>query len=160
VIPDLAGDTALNTFECQNNQLTGSVPVINGLDMAVFNVSHNRLTGSIPVFSSQFANLYQYDVSFNDLTGSIPTLTHASGLILFRANNNRLTGPVPTAPASLNSGPLAGLLGPSSLCPNLLSTNPSGNDAGWNTATGYTPWYASPYANNLCDDIFTAVFEN
>jgi len=65
--------------------------------------------------------------------------------------NNALTGPVPIPPAGLFAGF-------STLCPNPLDTTASANDAGWNTATGYAPWWATPYANNACDDIFTDRF--
>jgi hypothetical protein len=60
---------------------------------------------------------------------------------------------LPAAPPNLFPGY-------SALCPNPLDTTPSGNDVAWNQATGYTPWWATPYANALCDDIFTSRFEN
>ena len=47
----------------------------------------------------------------------------------------------------------------STLCPNALDATPGPNDAGWDTQTGYPPWWATPYANNLCDDVFTDAFE-
>ena len=66
---------------------------------------------------------------------------------------NRLTGPVPPVPSGL-------LPGYARLCPNTLDTTPSGNDAGWNLATGYSPWWAVPYANNNCDDLFSNGFND
>jgi hypothetical protein len=32
---------------------------------------------------------------------------------------------------------------------------PSKADDAWNVATGFSPWWATPFANNRCDDIFT-----
>jgi hypothetical protein len=66
--------------------------------------------------------------------------------------DNRLTGAVPAAPSSLWTNQ-------SSLCPNPLDLAPSGNDAGWNVATGHTPWWADPTDGVTCDDLFASGFD-
>jgi len=44
------------------------------------------------------------------------------------------------------------------LCPNPLDLIPGDNDAAWNLITGHTPWWATPYSTNLCDDLFSSGF--
>jgi Leucine-rich repeat (LRR) protein len=124
----LTGLTNLIQFQADTNQLTGPIPPLTGL---------TKLTG--------------FFAKNNQLTGTIPDLTGLTSLQLFVVGNNKLTGPVPASPAGL----LANL---SALCPNPLDTTPSANDVGWDAATGYTPWWAAPYANNQCDDLFTNRF--
>jgi len=68
---------------------------------------------------------------------------------MLNLGGNMLTGPVPAAPPSGNAV----------LCPNPLDTSPSQYDADWNARTGHTPWWATPYDTNVCDDLFTSRFE-
>jgi hypothetical protein len=46
------------------------------------------------------------------------------------------------------------------LCPNPFDTTPSNNDAAWNAAAGFTPWWQDPYPSNKCDDLFTDRFDD
>jgi hypothetical protein len=108
------------------------------------------LTGSIPDLS-QSTGLLWFLVQRNQLSGTIPSLPAA--LADFGVGHNQLTGSVPAATMTLASGIT------SSLCPNPLDLTPSVNDSGWNAATGHTPWWAVPYTNNACDDLFTGIFE-
>jgi len=120
-----------------------------GTSLIGYHAAHNRLTGVIP----DLGTVAVFDASDNQLTGAIPAAISASqDLIEFSVGGNLLTGAVPAASPNLAAGF-------SRLCPNPLDTTPSGNDAGWNVATGYTPWWATPFANARCDDLFNGDFE-
>lgn len=148
-IPDLSDHATLVNFVVTGNALTGSIPDLSGLDgLRYFYVNRNRLSGTIPTLAG-LTVLRQFFVSDNMLTGAIPALPSSVNQVDF--GNNRLSGAVPGAPTSLWSSQ-------SSLCPNPLDIAPSGNDAGWNVATGHTPWWADPVAGVVCDDIFRSGF--
>ncbi len=153
-LPLLAGLNSLQYFWVYTNNLTGPIPQLSGLVALLdFQVGNNNLTGSIPALTG-LVNLNYFDVRRNQLTGSIPDLTGLTGLQYFLVGENRLTGAVPAAPVALNGFKRA------TLCPNPLDTTPNLlNDGAWNTATGFTPWWADPYPNNNCDDTFTSTFE-
>jgi Leucine-rich repeat (LRR) protein len=150
LIPELQGHAALVNFVVTGNALSGPIPDLSGLDaLRYFYANRNRLTGSIPPLAGLGA-LRQFIVSENLLTGPIPALPSNVNQVDF--GNNRLTGPVPGAPAALWSSQ-------SNLCPNPLDLEPSGNDAGWNVATGHTPWWADPAAGVRCDDLLRSGFD-
>jgi len=149
-IPALRDHHALVNFVVLGNALTGSIPDLSGLDsLKYFYANRNQLSGSIPPLTA-LSTLRMFLVSENMLTGAIPELP--SGVLQVYFGNNRLSGPVPAAPASLWASQ-------SNLCPNPLDLAPSGNDAGWNAATGHTPWWADPSAGVTCDDLFGAGFD-
>ena len=149
-IPELAGHVALVNFIVAGNALGGTIPDLSGLDaLAYFFADHNRLEGPIPPIAGLFA-LRQFFVSDNRLTGPIPELP--SGLVRIDVGNNLLSGSVPPAPASLWANM-------SRLCANPLDLTPGANDAGWNAATGHTPWWADPATGATCDDLMGAGFE-
>ena len=149
-IPALTGHVALVSFVVTGNALTGSIPDLTGLSsLAYFFANRNRLEGSIPPLAALTA-LQQFFVSDNVLTGTIPELP--PGLLRIDVGNNRLSGAVPAAPPSLWANM-------SRLCPNPLNCARSDNDAGWNVATGHTPWWADPVMGAACDDLFGAGFE-
>lgn len=149
-IPELAGHFALVNFMVGGNALTGSIPDLSGLyALAYFFVDRNRLEGSIPPLASLTA-LRQIFVSENLLTGMIPELP--SGLLRIDVGNNRLSGALPATPPSLWPNL-------SRLCPNPFDLAPSGNDGGWNVATGHTPWWAATAAGATCDELLEAGFE-
>lgn len=151
-IPALSRLTELRTFGVNNNQLTGSIPALSGLtSLYEFYAGQNQLTGPIPLLTGLSSLTYFY-VDDNHLSGSIPSLAGLTSLGEFYVSNNQLTGMVPMPPSNLE-------VGSSALCPNLLDAIPSNNDAGWDAATGYTPWWAVPHASNQCDGIFTDGFD-
>lgn len=132
-IPPLTGLVGLIGFVVSNNQLTGSIPTLTGLTrLQDFIVSNNQLTGSIPALTG-LTQLQNFLVNDNQLTGSIPGLSGLTQLFVFNVANNHLTGDAPAVAPELFAGS-------SSLCPNLLNPRP---DAGWDIATGQTPWYAN-----------------
>jgi hypothetical protein len=151
-IPLINGLSNLSQFNLAQNQLTGTIPSISGLsNLGAFGVEHNQLTGTIPQDLSGLNDLVDFYVDDNKLTGSIPPLSGLPKLAYFFAGNNQLTGAIPAAPSALVSA---------GLCPNPLSTTPQpAIDPAWDTATGFTPWWATPSASNECDEIFLGVFE-
>src|SRR5262249_10616317 len=150
-IPELRDHHALVNFTVLGNALTGPIPDLSGLDaLKYFYVNRNNLSGSIPPLAA-LTSLRMFLVSENMLTGTIPELP--PGVLQVYFGNNRLSGPVPAAPSSLWANQ-------SQICPNPLDLSPSGNDAGWNAATGHTPWWADPTTGVTCDHLFAAGFES
>lgn len=152
-IPTLTGLTNLSTFSVSSNQLMGSIPCLSpaspcssGLtNLQAVDVHSNHLTGSLPDLTG-LSNVYLLNFDSNQLTGTIPTLTGLTSLQDFYVGNNQLTGVVPAAPSTLKAA---------SLCSNPLNTTPQPTiDPAWDTATGVTPWWATPFASNKCDDLF------
>lgn len=85
-------NTALATFYCHSNQLTGSIPDLSSnTSLTEFYCQNNRLTGSIPDLSSNTL-LMGFWCNINQLTGSIPDLSSNTEIIDFRCNSNQLTG--------------------------------------------------------------------
>lgn len=152
-IPPLAGLAQLQLFFASSNQLSGSIPPLENLPSLIeFSANDNQLAGSIPSLDD-VPSLQVFSVSGNQLTGPIPDLSNLTALSDFYVRMNRLSGPVPPVPKNSQSFR-------ASLCPNPLDTTPGPNDADWNSATGHTPWWAAPFATNLCDDLFADAFES
>lgn len=152
-IPSLAGLTSLYSFIVADNALTGAMPALIGLgSLREFDAGGNQLSGSIANPSAPA--LLRLDLDRNGLTGTIPALP--ATLYSARFGFNKLTGSVPVAPVPLYT-PAA--FASSTLCPNPLTTTAGANDAGWNAATGYAPWWAAPFASNRCDDLHASGFE-
>jgi hypothetical protein len=153
-VPSLSGLSGLVTVRLYGNAFSGPLPALEGLaNLETFLAYSNRFSGEIPSLAG-LASLQDFNVEDNQLTGPVPDLSTLVSLLAFRVGGNRLSGSVPAFPQNVVTGPPS-----SSLCPNMLDTTPGPNDAGWDTQTGYTPWWATPYANNLCDDIFTDAFD-
>src|SRR5882724_5312464 len=136
------------------NNLTGQLP--SGLfapfaSLETFAVDSNRLTGPIPALDA-LTNLQDFGAAHNQLTGPIPSLSNQLNLIAFSVDHNQLSGPIPAVPQPTN----ALVPNNSSLCPNLFDLTPSANDNGWNTATGFTPWWSE--RNSRCDILFADGF--
>jgi hypothetical protein len=151
-LPDLSPLTQLGRIELSNNSLTGTISQLTGMpQLGVFIAGGNQFEGQIPDLE-ELQNLVIFYVDHNQLTGGIPDLTglHFAG---FDVSHNWLTGTVPAPPTPAAYPPYF------AICPNPLDTTPTTNDAGWDDLTGSTPWWANPYPNNKCDDIFTGGFE-
>ncbi len=166
-IPSLAGAPNLTMFDVSNNQLTGSVPAITGLtllssfhveknqltgslppftnigSLTGFYADHNQLTGPLPALNSAF-DLLELNVSYNSLSGTLPTLrmTATNQMVAIHLDHNQFGGALPLPPQFLAAGQ-------STICPNLFTLTAS---TPWSTATGVTPWWATPFANSQCDD--------
>lgn len=152
-IPDLTGLANLQSFVVFGNGLTGTIPTNLATLTALenFAVNGNFLSGSIPSLAG-LGNLVNFVANGNLLTGPIPPLTGLNQLAIFKVDTNSLSGPIPVAPASLSPGE-------STLCPNLLDIGPSPNDAGWEAATGITPWWGGGNGSGCNDVIFDNGFE-
>ncbi len=170
-VPAISGMTALKNFYVYSNQLTGSLPDLSNLpQLAVFIADDNALTGTIPPLSGLGA-LITFNVGFNALSGPIPDLTGLDNLLYLDVSRNQLSGTIPPLPSNLHyfyaalnrlSGPVPdppATLASASLCPNLLDTAPQAFDAIWDAATAHTPWWATPFASNRCDEIYFDEFE-
>jgi len=143
---------SLETFAVDSNRLTGPIPALDALtNLQDFGAAHNQLTGPIPSLGN-LPNLRAFFVAFNQLTGPIPSLSNQMNLIAFSVDHNQLSGPIPAVPQPTN----ALVPNNSSLCPNLFDLTPSANDNGWNTATGFTPWWSE--RNSRCDILFADGF--
>jgi Leucine-rich repeat (LRR) protein len=150
-VPSLTGLLGLRYFQVGDNRIAGSLPELTGLELDVFVVSNNLLTGQLPATLSNVDNLGYFDAANNRLTGPIPALTALVYLQSFFVDHNELTGLLPAAPASLTSA---------RLCPNHLTTTAqAGIDAAWNAATLSSPWWATPFSSNRCDELLYADFE-
>ena len=138
-IPALTGLASLQEFYLDFNQLTGSIPALTGLDnLQILAVDDNQLSGSIPAFTG-LGNLQGFFAANNHLTGTLPALTGLGNLQYFEVGNNLLSGSIPAVPVPDNLAP-----GLSTLCPNALLLT---SDAGWDAATGLTPWYSTCSTN-------------
>jgi len=116
-IPDLSGLGYLTNFDVSGNELTGEIPPLSGVGLTSLKylwLDHNQLSGSIPVLDGLTA-LRQFFANDNELSGSIPPLDALTALQQFHAENNLLTGLPPTPPS-----PSVLVAGGSSLCPNRL----------------------------------------
>jgi Leucine-rich repeat (LRR) protein len=145
-MPDLGGAPNLKYVFANDNLLSGQIPPLTLLkELVALDVANNQLTGSIPSLTG-LTKLADFVVSRNQLTGSIPSLTGLGALEQFHVGYNQLTGSVPLLPVVLINA---------TLCPNLISTVPQpAIDPSWNQATGSTPWWATPFATNQCDELF------
>ena len=114
--------TALRSFGAQGNDLTGSIPALDGLsELWLFSVSENALSGSIPPLNG-LPNLVHFSAHSNQLTGGLPDLSANPQLNYFAVAQNQLTGNLPdlvghpalvSFNASVNqlSGPIPSLSG-------------------------------------------------
>jgi len=95
-IPSLSGLNNLQTFRCNINQLTGPIPSLSGLNnLRTFRCDTNQLTGSIPSLSG-LNNLQFFGCDTNQLTGTIPSLSGLNNLQFFECGQNQLTGTIPS----------------------------------------------------------------
>ncbi|KAL5796926.1 hypothetical protein ACOSQ2_001746 [Xanthoceras sorbifolium] len=59
-------------------------------------VSGNQFSGNVAGSLSMLNNLKRLDISYNKFSGNLPDLSRISGLIVFLAQYNQLTGNIPT----------------------------------------------------------------
>jgi|GEM_PF-2009321 len=87
--------TALQIFSVRDNQLSGPIPVLDGLNaLRHLDFGFNQLTGSIPDLAA-FPNLTTFIAMWNQLTGSIPSLQGNPQLGIFNVDENQLSGTIP-----------------------------------------------------------------
>lgn len=150
-IPAIAGHMQLSIFHVEYNQLTGSLPAFTNIDfLQGFYADHNLLTGTLPVLTSAF-DLLELNVSYNKLNGTLPALhiTALNSMVAIHLDHNQFSGALPAPPSFL-------VAGWSTICPNLFTLSTS---TAWNSATGFTPWWATPFPNSGCDGVFNSSFD-
>ncbi|XP_051133303.1 probable inactive receptor kinase At2g26730 [Andrographis paniculata] len=88
----------LVVFSVNENDIAGGLPeeMSNCSRLTHIYLHRNRLSGSLPGSLSRMGNLKRIVVSDNDFSGDIPNIARISGLLSFLAENNRLTGGVPS----------------------------------------------------------------
>ena len=153
-IPDFSGNANknLNNYLCDNNNLSGAIPILTGLTALVyfgcgFNSGivngnlNSGITGAIPDLSRN-ASLQNFFCNNNSITGPIPPLTGNPALVSAYFHFNQITGTIPnlnnnTALQNFNcyynnlTGPIPDLTGLSKLktfqcyANNLTGTIPS-----------------------------------
>lgn len=97
-LPIINGLTELWYCNLSNNKISGTIPSLTGLTkLQQFYIGQNLLTGTIPTLSG-LTNLSSFVVTQNQLTGSIPSLDGLTSLTYFGAANNKLTGITNFAP--------------------------------------------------------------
>ena len=172
LIPAIQTLTELTHFYVYSNQMSGGLPALNGLtQLQVLDVDSNQLSGTLTNLQDA-TSLITFNASNNQFSGSIPDLSAFAALKYVALSKNRLSGPVPALNANLANfyvgyNSLSGSLPPAptaltsaSLCPNALDTTPQpAIDPAWNAATFITPWWATPFATNRCDEIFFNDFQ-
>jgi uncharacterized repeat protein (TIGR02543 family) len=119
VLPDdFSALTALRVINLNKNQITNKNPITGALSFPKFSntltlrelrMAENQLTGDLSDFvaAAQSKNLQVIGLGLNQLTGSIPDLSQLTGLVRFHVLSNKLTGPIPNLPSSLQSLVLA-----------------------------------------------------
>ncbi|KAF5739635.1 putative serine-threonine protein kinase plant-type [Tripterygium wilfordii] len=79
------------------NDIGGQIPaeIANCKQLIHLHLSGNRFSGSLPDSLPMLSNLKRLDISFNDLSGNLPDISRISGLTMFLAQYNQLTGEIP-----------------------------------------------------------------
>jgi Leucine-rich repeat (LRR) protein len=103
-IPSLNTNSKLQIFTCQNNSLTGTIPSLSNMPSLSAFVCYNqkgtnKLKGSIPSLSANSV-LDNFSCSDNQLTGIIPNLNNNPFLNSFNCGNNQITGNIPSLSAN------------------------------------------------------------
>jgi hypothetical protein len=148
-LPATLGGLAVNS-----NNLSGGIPDLEGLaNLDGFQAAHNLLSGPIPPLPPRLRLL---DLSYNQLAGNLPALS-GTALRYFFIQGNHLSGRLPTPPGSLNYCNNQDPICEAAICPNSFDTADAHE---WDTVLGVTPWWATPFNNNKCDDIFAQGFGN
>eukprot|EP01065_Artemidia_motanka_P029145 TRINITY_DN3513_c4_g1_i1.p1 TRINITY_DN3513_c4_g1~~TRINITY_DN3513_c4_g1_i1.p1 ORF type:complete len:1616 (+),score=188.30 TRINITY_DN3513_c4_g1_i1:215-5062(+) len=98
-IPDLANAPKLNTLWAYGNDLTGTLPLVQGQntwDNGQFLVDDNRLEGQLPDFCPDvFENQRDVFIDYNWFTGTLPDLYCLTRIQRLRVGDNMLSGTVP-----------------------------------------------------------------
>lgn len=105
VLYNLDNSGPLRILKMQNNQLTGSIPLL-GQHLEVVDLAHNHFTGSLEDHFFSSTALTRVNLGFNLLTGTIPAVCMSdspdgkhgplSGLQTLDLSNNRFEGVMPS----------------------------------------------------------------
>lgn len=89
---------SLTILDLDDNSIGGeiSADIQNCQQLTNLTVGRNRLSGNLPDSLVMLNNLKRLDISDNNFSGKLPELSLISGLTDFLAQNNQLTGEIPT----------------------------------------------------------------
>ncbi|CAK9162818.1 unnamed protein product [Ilex paraguariensis] len=87
----------LGVISLNYNNLRGEnlEEIANCKQLTRFHISRNQFSGSLPNSLSRLNNLKRLEISYNNFSGSLPELARISGLTVFLAQNNDLSGAIP-----------------------------------------------------------------
>jgi hypothetical protein len=79
------------------NNIGGEIPaeISKCKQLAFIEVSGNQFYGNLPSSLAMLGNLKRLDISNNKFSGNLPELSRISGLTMFLAQNNQLSGEIP-----------------------------------------------------------------
>lgn len=91
---DLDGNDDCTSSANNGNNLNGTIPDLNLMNLQTLSLSENQLSGNIPNFSN-LPNLIKLWCDGNNLSGNIPNFSNLANLEEFECANNLLTGSIP-----------------------------------------------------------------
>ncbi|KAF5191638.1 Leucine-rich repeat receptor-like protein kinase pxc1 [Thalictrum thalictroides] len=88
----------LNVLSFNNNKLIGdlSEEIGNCKQLTHLLLSDNQFSGKLPDSASGLSNLKKLEIFNNKFSGKLPNLARISGLVSFLAENNQITGEIPS----------------------------------------------------------------
>ena len=93
----------LGILDLSNNQLSGtfSSSYLHSLNnLSFFEIDNNQFTGSFPIIPPSL-NLQTFSISNNHFIGSLPSFQHSYNLFYIWASNNKFSGTIPSLPLNL-----------------------------------------------------------
>ncbi|KAL2320103.1 hypothetical protein Fmac_029072 [Flemingia macrophylla] len=89
---------SLTFLSLDGNRISGVIAsdIGNCKQLTRLHLSGNHLSGSLPSSLAMLNNLKRLDISSNEFSGPLPNLSRISGLNMFLAQNNHLSGTIPT----------------------------------------------------------------
>ncbi|CAL1357982.1 unnamed protein product [Linum trigynum] len=89
--------SSLTIINLQRNQISGelSPAISNCTNLTHFLIAKNKFSGHIPESITGIKSLKKLDLSHNDFSGELPDFTGLPELVMFTAQGNHFTGPVP-----------------------------------------------------------------
>ncbi|XP_068638635.1 probable inactive receptor kinase At2g26730 [Aristolochia californica] len=88
---------SISVLSIQNNSIGGEIPdeFSNCKQLTHLYFARNKLSGKLPGSFSSLNNLKKLDISNNNFSGKLPDLARISGLLMFLADKNNLSGQIP-----------------------------------------------------------------
>jgi hypothetical protein len=89
---------SLTFLSLDDNNISGGITseIGNCKQLTRLHLSGNQLAGNLPTSLAMLNNLKRLDISNNKFSGPLPNLARISGLNMFLAQNNELSGNIPT----------------------------------------------------------------
>nr|KYP37535.1 putative inactive receptor kinase At2g26730 family [Cajanus cajan] len=88
---------SLTFLSLDGNKISGVIAseIGNCKQLTRLHLSGNHLSGNLPSSLAMLNNLKRLDISSNEFSGPLPNLSRISGLNMFLAQNNHLSGAIP-----------------------------------------------------------------